>query len=105
MSSDMSNQFSALWLLMGVGEKYKLIETVDDAARLLIQHWPSNEGDEYIGALAACQDAIQGTAPADVAREALIRAADEALICYLRVVEGGKALNSQESGSSTAKQA
>lgn len=88
MSSDMSLQFPAIWLLIGVGERYKLVETVDDAAQLLIHHWPSQEGFEYIGALAACRDALLGVVPAAAAREALIRAADEVLVSYICVIQG-----------------
>lgn len=89
MSLDRLHQFPALWVLTSVRGRYRLVETVDDAAQLLVQHWPPNEGNEYIGALAACRDALLGIVPANNAREALMRAADEAFICYICVIEGG----------------
>jgi hypothetical protein len=88
----MSHQFPALWILMSVGERYKIIDSVDGAAQLLIDHWPSHAGYEYVGALAVCRDALLGAVPASDAREALIRAADEALISYICVIDGGRAL-------------
>lgn len=98
MSSDMSPRFPALWLLMGVGERYKLVETVDEAAQILVHNWPLDEGSQYIGALAACRDALLGAVPATAAREAVMRAADEALISYICVVQGGGGFNLSKSG-------
>ena len=103
MSSNMSHQFPALWILMSVGERYKLIESVDEAAQLLIDHWPSHEGCEYMGALAVCRDALLGAVPAAEAREALIRAADEALISYICVIQGGRTFNFLGGGSPAGK--
>ena len=90
MSSDRSRHFPALWLLMSVGKRYKLVETVDDAAEVLMHEWPSTVGNAYRRALEACIDALQNTGPMDAVPEALMRAADEAFICYIRVIEGEK---------------
>ncbi len=98
MSSDMSHRFPALWLLMGVGERYRLVETVDEAAHVLVHNWPLDDGSRYLGALSACRDALLGVVPANAAREALMRAADEALISYICVVQGGGGFNLSKSG-------
>lgn len=90
MSPDKSRHFPPLWLLMGVGERYKMVESVDDAAAMLIHQWPSTAGGAYTNALESCLDALQGAGPADVVPDALMRAADEAFICYIRVIEGEK---------------
>jgi hypothetical protein len=105
MGSNMPHHFPALWVLMSVGERYKCIDTVDSAARLLIDQWPSQEGGKYMDALRACRDALRDIAPASAAREALMRAADEALICYISVVQGGKSRNSTSNSSPGAKHA
>lgn len=105
MGSNMPHHFPALWVLMSVGERYKRIDTVDGAARLLIEQWPSQEGGKYMDALRACRDALQDFVPADVVREALMCAADEALICYISVVQDGKSRNSTRNTASGANHA
>jgi hypothetical protein len=104
MNMNTSHHFPALWLLTSVGEKYKIVETVDDAAEMLLQRWPSNGGREYIGALKACRDALYDIVPAEVVRDALMRAADESVICYIHVVQGGEAISPRGNGRSASKQ-
>lgn len=53
---------------------------------MLISEWPGDDGEEYVVAVRTCLDAIRGTTPPGAAREALMRAADEAGIRYLSVV-------------------
>lgn len=89
MRSDRSCQFPAIWLLTGAGQQYTLVNTVIAAAETLLHHWPSTGGKAYTGALVACLDALQGNSAADVVPEALMRAADEAFICHIRVIGGG----------------
>ena len=89
MRSDRSCQFPAIWLLTGVGQRYTLVNTVTAAAEILLHEWPSIGGKAYMGALLACLDALQGNRSADVVPEALMRAADEAFICHIRVIGGG----------------
>ncbi|TAY61548.1 DUF982 domain-containing protein [Rhizobium ruizarguesonis] len=48
--------------------------------------WPVDDGEEYLIAIRACRDAIHGEVPSEDAREALIRAADEAGISVITVV-------------------
>ncbi|MBP1860240.1 DUF982 domain-containing protein [Rhizobium herbae] len=105
MGSNMPHHFPALWILMSVGEKYRRIDTVDAAAQLLIEQWPSHDGSKYIDALRACRDALRDIVPAYAAREALMCAADEALICYICVIQGEESRKSIRNTSSGAKHA
>ncbi|MBB3138414.1 hypothetical protein FHS26_006192 [Rhizobium pisi] len=78
--------FTPLMLVVSGPEKYKLVATLWDAAQLLTACWPIDDGDEYLIAIRACRDAIHGDISAEDAREALIRAADEAGIPVITVV-------------------
>jgi hypothetical protein len=69
-------------------KKYTLIQTVGDAAEVLVTQWPSDDGEEYFGAVVACLDALHQTASPHTVREALIRAANEVHIPHLSLVEG-----------------
>jgi hypothetical protein len=64
----------------------KPVRTLRDAAEMLITRWPNDDGEEYVIAVKACLDAINGLIPPVAAREALIRAAQEAGIRCLSVV-------------------
>ena len=90
MSLDKSPQFPALWLLVDVGQQYKVVNTVIGAADILVHDWPPNVGMAYLRALEACQDALRDNGPIDAVPEALMRAADESFVCYIRVIGGGK---------------
>ncbi|MGO6814838.1 DUF982 domain-containing protein [Rhizobium leguminosarum] len=81
-----SHQFPALRILMSGQNKYSVVRTLGDAATMLISEWPGDDGEEYVVAVRTCLDAIRGTTPPNAAREALMRAADEAGIRYLSVV-------------------
>jgi hypothetical protein len=97
VSPDRSCQIPVIWLLTSVGEQYKPIDTVAGAAKVLLEEWPVIQGRAYLLALQACRDALQGNGPAADVPAALIRAADEAFVSYIRVVGGGK--RSRESGA------
>ncbi|MBW9113512.1 DUF982 domain-containing protein [Rhizobium cauense] len=81
-----SDQFAPLMLLMGGREKYRLVSSLREVAETLIAAWPSDDGEEYMAAVKICLEAIHGKLSAQDAREALIRAADEAGIPVIRVV-------------------
>lgn len=55
------------------------------AAEMLTVSWPIDDGEEYLIAIRACRNAIHGEIPAQDARAALIRAADEAGIPVITV--------------------
>ncbi|MBB3318851.1 MULTISPECIES: DUF982 domain-containing protein [unclassified Rhizobium] len=81
-----SDIFAPLMLVVGGREKYRLVSSLREAAEALIGDWPSDDGEEYMEAVKICLDAIHGKLTAHEAREALIRAADEAGIPVIRVV-------------------
>ncbi|RDJ03031.1 DUF982 domain-containing protein [Rhizobium grahamii] len=78
-------------LVMCGPQKYLSISSLRHVAEALILAWPSDDGDEYVSAVKACLDAIEGRVPALEARGALIRAADEAGIPVITVVPYGDA--------------
>ncbi len=86
MNLGTSSEFRAIGLILNGTERYKLIRTVADAAEVLVRDWPCDDGEEYINALVACLNAYKGAVSAEVARQTLIRAADEVSIPYLTVV-------------------
>jgi len=81
-----SDHFAPLMLVMGGREKYRLVGSLREVAEALIGDWPSDDGEEYVEAVKVCLDAIHGKLSAQEAREALIRAADEAGIPAIRAV-------------------
>jgi len=86
MKWHITDEFTPLMLVVSGPEKYKLVATLWDAAQLLTACWPIDDGDEYLIAIRACRDAIHGDISAEDAREALIRAADDAGIPVITVV-------------------
>jgi Protein of unknown function (DUF982) len=103
MCSDRSFHFPAIWLLVGVGEQYKPVDTVVGAAEILLHEWPPTTGKAYLNALQACLDSLQENGPVDAVPEALMRAADEAFICYIHVIGGGKQHHWQQTPRSRAE--
>lgn len=87
MSLGGSCQFPTIWLLSGVGDRYRRVDTVMAAAQLLLHDWPARGGDGYMNALQACLDALQANGPIDAVPVTLIRAADEAFMCHLSLVK------------------
>ncbi|CDM62424.1 MULTISPECIES: DUF982 domain-containing protein [Rhizobium] len=81
-----SGEFVPLMLVMSGPEKYRLVRSIGDAADALIRAWPIDDGEDYVVAVRACLDALHGKISARDAREALIRAAEEAGISVITVV-------------------
>ncbi|MBB3320491.1 MULTISPECIES: DUF982 domain-containing protein [unclassified Rhizobium] len=86
MSLNTPDKFPAVRLLFGGAQRYKLVQNVADAAMVLVEDWPCDDGEEYINALVVCLNAYKRAAPALAAREALLRAADEVRIPHLSIV-------------------
>ena len=78
MKRDTSRPFRAVTLATGDAEGYRRVNSVQDAVRTLLQHWPIHDGEEYVTAVAMCLEAMLGAVCPDAARDALIRAATEA---------------------------
>lgn len=79
-------EFVPLMLVMSGPEKYRLVRSLGDAADALIRAWPIDDGEDYVVAVRACLDALHGKISERDAREALIRAAEEAGISVITVV-------------------
>ncbi|ARQ09699.1 hypothetical protein NXC12_CH01634 [Rhizobium etli] len=82
-----SSAFTPVALALRGPATRKIVRTLGDAAHLLINDWPSDDGEEYVSAVKACVDAISGKIDPEGFREALLRAADEAGIAALTVVQ------------------
>jgi hypothetical protein len=76
--------FSAVTLVMGGTEGYRRVNSVQDAAETLLEHWPIEDGEEYVTAVRICLDAMMGVVCPEAAREAFIKAAEEAGISLLQ---------------------
>ena len=86
MKRHRSEEFAPLMLVMGGQKENRLVRSLRDMAEALIIAWPLDDGDEYVTAVKACVDALQGDLPIEEARAALIRAAEEAEILVLGVI-------------------
>lgn len=80
MKRNILKPFSAVTLVLGGNEEYRRVNSVREAAEMLLEHWPTDDGEEYLTAIRLCLDAMIGAVPPDTAREAFIRAAEEAKI-------------------------
>jgi hypothetical protein len=54
---------------------------------MLLKDWPSDDGEEYVTAVKACVDVISGQIAPEQFWDAFLRAADEAGIAALTVVQ------------------
>ncbi|WP_461510849.1 DUF982 domain-containing protein [Rhizobium leguminosarum] len=84
MTRNTSSAFTPVGLPLRGQGAHKIVCTVGDAAHILIKDWPG-DGEEYVAAVKACVDAINGQIGPEQFREALLHAADEAGIAALTV--------------------
>ncbi len=82
-----SSAFTPVALALRGPATRKIVRTLGEAAHLLLKDWPSDDGEEYVAAVKACVDAITGEIAPERFREALLRAANEAGITVLTVVQ------------------
>jgi len=85
MNRDSSHEFSTLMLVLENREAYK-IRTLDDMATVLLSVWPDEDGEAYVIAIKACLDAKLGQVTPELARRALIRAAEEDGVSVITIV-------------------
>lgn len=78
-----SKDFASLTLV--IGDREKLVRSLREVAEVLIVAWPTDDGEEYMAAVKTCLDAIHGNIPPKAARDALIRAAEEAGIPVIAI--------------------
>jgi len=69
---------------MGESGGTRRINSVHQAAELLLEYWPVENGEEYVAAVRICLEAMLGAVPPETVREALIKAAREAGISVLQ---------------------
>lgn len=61
-------------------DRDRVVETVAEAAEILLRDWPAPESQHRIKAMKICLDVINGHKPPSKARDAFIIAAKDALI-------------------------
>jgi hypothetical protein len=86
MNRHTSHHFPAVRLVVNGRQKYRVVKTVRDAAEALLSDWPCQDGEQYMIAVQACLDAFYDVVPAQVVRDALIRAANEDQIPHISLV-------------------
>ena len=84
MKRNILRPFAAVTLMIGEHGEYRRVNSVQDATEMLLEHWPIDDGEEYVTAIRVCLDAIMGLARPEEARNALIKAAEEAGVYLLQ---------------------
>lgn len=65
---------------VGIAGDVRIVESARDAMTLLSGNWRMQGSDAYMAARRACQGAVRGEIPAEVARQAFVDAASEARV-------------------------
>lgn len=84
-----SSAFTPVGVVLRGTATRSVVRTLGDAAHLLMKEWPSDDGEEYMAAVKACVDAITGKISPEQFREVFLRAAKEAGIAAITVVQQG----------------
>ncbi|MGM5059090.1 DUF982 domain-containing protein (plasmid) [Rhizobium leguminosarum] len=87
MDWDATSAFTPVGLALRGQPVHRIVRTLGDAAYMLLKDWPTDDGEEYVTAVKACVDAISGKIAPEQFRVAFLRAADEAGITALTVVQ------------------
>ncbi|OWV87449.1 DUF982 domain-containing protein [Rhizobium sp. R693] len=87
MDWEATSAFTPVGLALRGQPAHRIVRTLGDAAYLLLKDWPSDDGEEYVTAVKACVDAISGQIDLEQFRAAFLRAADEAGIAALTLVQ------------------
>ena len=58
--------------------RYRMVSNAAEAARILLEEWPVDEGEAFVAAKTLCLAALEGKADPEEARKAFLLAADEA---------------------------
>lgn len=86
MAANRYSAFAPIGLKFHDNQPQIVIRNLTDAARVLIQDWPTDDGEDYVVAVKACADALIGEITLEEFRCALVSAALEAGICALSLV-------------------
>ncbi|MHC2485526.1 DUF982 domain-containing protein [Rhizobium leguminosarum] len=87
MDWDATSEFTPVGLALRGQPIHTIVRTLGDAAYMLLTDWPSDDGEEYVTAVKACVDAISGQIAPEEFRVSFLRAADEAGITALTLVQ------------------
>ncbi len=86
MATNRYSAFAPIGLKFHNNQPQIVIRNLTDAARVLIQDWPLDDGEDYVIAVKACADALIGEISAEEFRQTLLSAATEAGISALSLV-------------------
>lgn len=93
MTTNRYSAFAPIGLKFRNNQPPMVICSLTDAARILIQDWPLDDGEDYVIAIKACSDAILGKVSPEELRQAVLRAAKEAGVLALSLVHDETALD------------
>jgi len=86
MATNRYSAFAPIGLKFHNNQPQVVVRNLTAAARVLIQDWPLDDGEDYVIAVKACADALIGEISLEEFREILLSAAIEAGISALSVV-------------------
>jgi predicted RecB family endonuclease len=86
-----ASAFAPVGLALRESGSRRVVSTLRDAAAVLLEDWPDDDGEEYVIAVKACADAITGKVTIAAFRQAFLKAALEAGIATFSVVTGNAA--------------
>ncbi|NKK71042.1 DUF982 domain-containing protein [Rhizobium leguminosarum bv. viciae] len=87
MEWDASRRIDPIILVFAETGARKIVRTARQAAEILMQDWPTDDGEEFFSAVKACLDVITGDTEPDRLRQAIIRAAAEAGVAAITVID------------------
>lgn len=86
-----ASAFAPVRLIVRESGSHRVVSNLKDAAVMLLQEWPDDDGEEYVIAVKACADALTGQVTLEAFRQAFLKAALEARIATFSVVVGDAA--------------
>jgi len=86
MEWDTSIEFDPVILLFKDPDRIFSVRTAMEAANALINEFPRNDGEEFLAAIEICLDVVKGNAGPEQLRAAIIRAANEAGVTAIDVL-------------------
>lgn len=86
MEWDTSIEFDPVILLFKDPDRIFSIRTAMGAANALINEFPCNDGEAFLAAIEICLDVVKGNAGPEQLRAAIIRAANEAGVTAIDVL-------------------
>jgi len=87
MTKSRSSALAPIGLNFQNRRRRTVVRNLTDAARVLMQDWPLEDGEYYLIAVKACADALVGKTSLEELHQALLRAANEAGISALSLVQ------------------